>query len=444
MATFLFASIPVPAHTTNPIPFAQRLVERGHTVLWYSGKVFHERLRAVGATPLPYEQAEDFGGLDLADHWPEFANESGVSAITQAFAKVFVGQASARVADLRKIVTDHHVDAMLCDQLMYGVGLVSELEGGLPWATFGDGPLPYFEADTPPFGPGLLPMRGPVGRFRNRLVSFVARNVLFAQAQRVYNRTRSDLGLPVAQRPVLDEAVSPFLHLHGAVPAFDYPRKTLPPHVHWVGALRPDPPADRKPPTWWSEVTRSSRPVILVSQGSIRGDLTELAVPTLRALADREVLVVVTTGQSTPAQMTTAFGGALPANVLCAQFIPYDLILPHTSVFVTNGGYTGVTLALAHGVPLVQAGTTEEKVEIAARIHWTGVGVRLGTTRPEAGAVRDAVDAVLRDPRYREAAARVQAQMAEHNAGREGATLLERLAATRAPVTGTDGADVTN
>ena len=36
MSTFLFASIPVVAHSTNPLPFAARLVERGNRVLWYA------------------------------------------------------------------------------------------------------------------------------------------------------------------------------------------------------------------------------------------------------------------------------------------------------------------------------------------------------------------------------------------------------------------------
>ncbi len=57
----------------------------------------------------------------------------------------------------------------------------------------------------------------------------------------------------------------------------------------------------------------------------------------------------------------------------------------HASAVVTNGGYTGVTLALSHGVPLLQAGTTEEKSEIGARIRWTGVGLALRTTAAEAG-----------------------------------------------------------
>ena len=95
MSTFLFASTPVPAHTTNPIPFAQRLIERGHTVLWYAGRVFHEQLAAVGAVPLALEAAEDFGGVEFEKHFPQFAGLTGVKAIKTAFADVFVGAGPA-------------------------------------------------------------------------------------------------------------------------------------------------------------------------------------------------------------------------------------------------------------------------------------------------------------------------------------------------------------
>jgi UDP:flavonoid glycosyltransferase YjiC (YdhE family) len=427
MSTFLFASTPVPAHTHNPLPFAQRLLERGHRILWYSSAAYHERLAAAGATVVPYGAAEDFGGLEIEEHFPQLAGKDGIGAIRTAFADIFVGQALPRVSDLRRILAEHRVDAMLCDELMYGVGLVSELTG-VPWATFGDGPLPWFEPDTPPFGPALPPMRGPIGRLRNRTVGWVARRFVFAEAQRRYDAARTELGLPPARRPVLDESVSPLLHLHGAVPSFEYPRTQLPPHMHWVGALRPDVPTDWTRPRWWDEVTSSAAPVVLVSQGTIRPDLTELVVPTVRALADQDVLVLVTTGQATPDHLSRSFGGPLPSNVRVSRFVPYDLLLPHVACFVTNGGYTGVTLALHHGVPLVQAGTTEEKSEIAARIAWTGVGISLRTTRPSAAAVGHAVRQVLTEDRYRAAAGRVRQEMVQHDAGREGADLLVRLA----------------
>jgi hypothetical protein len=68
MARFLFASIPVPAHTTNALPFAARLVERGHEVVWYAGRAFHQRI-AVGAIPIPYRVATDWG--DPTDAFPQ-------------------------------------------------------------------------------------------------------------------------------------------------------------------------------------------------------------------------------------------------------------------------------------------------------------------------------------------------------------------------------------
>lgn len=433
MARFLFASIPVPAHTTNPMPIAARLVERGHEVLWYAGRVFHDRIAAIGATPLPYRAATDFGGQELDEAFPQYAGRSGPRLIGRVFAELFIGQAPQRIADLRPVLAERAVDAMLHDGLMYGVGMLGELTG-VPDATFGDGPLPYLEPDTPPFGPALAPMRGPLGRLRNRVVGEVGRRVIFRDAQRAYERIRAELGLPPDPRPALDAVASPMLHLQGCTPSFDYPRKHLPPTVHWVGALRPDPPR-HFPPAWWADVLSAGRPVVHVTQGSIRPDMTELVVPTLRALAGEDVLVVVTTGGPSQADVEAALGGPLPANARVTPFVPYDLMLSHADVFVTNGGYTGVTLALAHGVPIVQAGVTEEKAEIAARIHWSGVGLKLGTSHPKPAAVRAAVRRVLAEPAFRAAAGRVRAEMAPHDAGREGAVLLERLAATGAPVT---------
>jgi UDP:flavonoid glycosyltransferase YjiC (YdhE family) len=433
VARFLFASIPVPAHTTNPLPFAARLVERGHEVLWYSGRAFHDRIAAVGAVPVPYRAATDWGDGDLLETYPRLRGQ-GPRVIGRAFAEVFVGEAPQRVADLRPVLAEQRVDAMLHDGLMVGVGLLGELTG-VPHATFGDGPLPYPEPDTPPFGPGLAPMRGPVGRLRNRVIGSLADRFLFGRAQANYERIRADLGLPPDPRPVMETLASPLLHLQGCTPSFDYPRRALPPTVHWVGALKPDPPRDWTPPAWWDEVSSSPRPAVHVTQGSIRPDMTELVVPALRGLADEPVLVVVTTGGPSVADVEAAYGGALPANARVTRFIPYDVAFARASVVVTNGGYTGVTLALSHGVPLVQAGRTEEKAEIAARIRWSGVGVALGTTRPRPAAVAAAVRRVLAEPSFRAAAGRVRDEMAPHDAGREGADLLETLAATAAPVT---------
>ena len=101
---------------------------------------------------------------------------------------------------------------------------------------------------------------------------------------------------------------------------------------------------------------------MLVSQGTIALEMRDLVVPTLKALAGEHVLVIATTGGA-PA---SSLGIELPANARVAPFIPFDQLLPHVDVMVTNGGFGGVQFALANGVPLVVAGTTEEKQEATA------------------------------------------------------------------------------
>jgi len=81
-------------------------------------------------------------------------------------------------------------------------------------------------------------------------------------------------------------------------------------------------------------------------------------------------------------------------------------------VMVTNGGYGGVQQALANGVPLVVAGDSEDKPEVAARVHWSGTGVNLRTGRPSPAMVARAVRGVLDRPTYRARAQALQEQIA--------------------------------
>jgi UDP:flavonoid glycosyltransferase YjiC (YdhE family) len=102
----------------------------------------------------------------------------------------------------------------------------------------------------------------------------------------------------------------------------------------------------------------------------------------------------------------------LPANARLERFIPHDRLLPHVDVMVTNGGYGGVQQALANGVPLVVAGDSEDKPEVAARVHWSGAGVDLRTGSPSKAMVSRAVRRVLTHPSYRRRARALQAEIA--------------------------------
>jgi UDP:flavonoid glycosyltransferase YjiC (YdhE family) len=160
----------------------------------------------------------------------------------------------------------------------------------------------------------------------------------------------------------------------------------------------------------------------------------DLIVPTLQALADEDVLVVAAIGGQ---PIETIKLNPLPENARIEQFIPYYHLLPHVDVMITNGGYNGVQAALAHGVPLVAAGQTEEKPEICARIEWSGVGINLKTKTPTLTQIKNAVKKILSSPQYRQNAERLKADIACYDSAQIAATLLEQLAATKQPVQGT-------
>ena len=96
-----------------------------------------------------------------------------------------------------------------------------------------------------------------------------------------------------------------------------------------------------------------------------------------------------------------------------ADYLPYEQMLPYVDVMVTNGGYGGVQQALRHGVPLVIAGTSEDKAEVAARVAWAGAGINLKTDRPATQDLSNAVATVLREARFKRAAMTLSQQYRE-------------------------------
>ena len=106
----------------------------------------------------------------------------------------------------------------------------------------------------------------------------------------------------------------------------------------------------------------------------------------------------------------------MPTNAHVADFIPFDELLPHVDVLVSNGGYGGLQQALRHGVPLVLAGESEDKIEVNARVAHSGAAINLRSSRPEPAALRSAVQAALFEPQYGLNAQRLQADYARHDA----------------------------
>ncbi|HWI74590.1 MAG TPA: nucleotide disphospho-sugar-binding domain-containing protein, partial [Baekduia sp.] len=294
---------------------------------------------------------------------------------------------------------------------------------GLPWATFGIGALMMPSADTAPFGLGLKPLRGPLGRARNRALNALVDRTLFRAVDADYRAMCARLGMEAKPQGLFATSLSPHLYLHPSVPSFEYPRADLPAQVRFAGPHLPAAPATTQLPAWWDDMLADERPVVLVTQGTVATDPAELLLPTLEALKDEPVFVVAVTGGPDPALLPPA-----PANARVERYIPFAALMPHVDAYVTNGGYGGLQFALAHGVPILSSGATEDKPELAARVAWSGAGIGMRAQRARPEKVRNAVRKLLEWPSFRARAQAIAAEMATYDGPARASDLLEELA----------------
>lgn len=411
MATYLICSTPVLGHVAPMLTIGRHLLSRGHRVIVLTGSRFADRVLGLGMEFRPLSGLADFDDRDLDSSLPERDKYRGFAQIQYDIQTMFVNTIPAQFAAVSAIVDSEKPDAILVDSAFVGAApLLLRTDEPRP-AILGIGVVPLSQSsrDVAPYGMALGPSSSPLGRLRNRTLNFVATKVLFRKTQRSAERIFSTIGVPLTMFAMdVSSAYDKFLQLNAR--EFEYPRSDLAANTSFVGPVLP-PPAQAALPDWWGDL-EGPRPVVHVTQGTIDNhDLTRLIRPTIDGLADSDVLLVVSTGGRPVADV-----GPVPSNVRLAEFLPYELLLPLTDVYVTNGGFGGVQYALSKGVPMVVAGDTEDKPEVAARVSWTGTGVNLRTGKPTSSAVRDGVHRVLGDPEFGRRAAEMASAIAGYSA----------------------------
>lgn len=202
------------------------------------------------------------------------------------------------------------------------------------------------------------------------------------------------------------------------MPGLEPERPDQPDTLHFVGDAAAGTRAASEEPAWLRDLD-TARPIVHVTPGTLdaTGDLAAVAVP---ALADTPAQVVVS---GDPARVPHA------PNAVAPGWVPHDLLLPRTSVVVSNGGYGGILSALAHGVPVVVAPGGQDKPECASRVARSGAGIDLHRARPRPAALRRAVEACLGDSPYRRAAHRMADALAAAGGAARCADLVEDLLA---------------
>ncbi len=399
LARIVVAVSPLSGHVLPMAVIGAHLRRVGHTVTVLTDVGHRDVVERAG---LVFEPLEPAGCPDTPSS-PSTANRLLPNLIRRYLLgkadvrATFVAPLAAQYRGLARLLDEEVVDVVLVDMAFTGaLPLVVSEQSRPAVVVCGVGPLTLSSVDTPSFGTSWIPQPG----IDYGGMHAVVHRIMFRDIHNEVNAELTRLGAAEIDVPLMDWPRLADRLLQFTVPEFEYPRSDLPPTVEYVGPVPPETADGFEPPPWWDAALRAEK-VVHVTQGTLdNANLDQLIGPTLRALADTEgVAVIATTGRCGGQRLPTR----IPSNAYVAEWIPYSSLLPHVDVMVTNGGYGGVQHALRYGIPVVVAGESADKAEVAARVEYAGVGVNLGTAHPTpeaiATAVRDA-DA-LRDAAQR-------------------------------------------
>ncbi len=393
----LIATLPITGRVNPALSVGSILAKAGHEVIFTSGRSFRARAEACSLRFVPSIASGADDLLDVNSRFPERNRiPIGLDRALFDFKHIFCDPIPAQHQELLTILETYPADVIVTDNFFGGIlPFLLERNARPVIVGLGVNPLLFHRDDHAPFGPGLPPVdpASPEAERYLRIAEDVDARMttpLRAYADGVLRK------LKVGPLPMswLDSLVAlPDLFLQLGSPSVEIPRADLPPTVHTVGVL---PPLTKGVlPKEIVPFIESGKPIVAVTQGTLANDeLDQVLLPTLDALAERDDLLVIATTGGVP---VSTLGRAIPKNAIVFSYLPWDELLEHASVFVTNGGFGSVCRALSLGLPMVVAGKGEDKAEVAMRVAHAGAGIDLRTDRPTPEALQNAVDEVLKE-----------------------------------------------
>ena len=425
----LMAATPASGHLNPVLTIGSMLKRRGDDVIVLTSTSFAAAVHAAGLRFAPLPPAADIDLRNVPELFPERESvPAGPRRLAFDFQHIFIDRMAAQADALRAIIDIEHPGVIVADSLFCGTAplFLAPRPGDPPIVSCGITFLWLDRPDGLPAGLGLSPTTGDPDSAHHRQVTADFDAAFTGPVQAYANSKLSELGLPrlgmsfTSSRVLLAHA---YLQLCG--PKFEYDFGPLAGHIHFVGAL-PPPEGEKTLPAWWSDLD-GAKPVVLVTQGTVANyDLTQLLEPTLQALAAQDDILVLATTGGRPIE---AISTTIPPNARVERYLPFDRLLPKVSVLVTNGGYGTVSLALGRGIPVIAAGLTEDKAEIAARVAWSGAGMDLRSNAPSPAAIKDAVEDIIGHPSYRANAQAIARELQSFDTEARILAIIDSLAA---------------
>jgi len=330
-------------------------------------------------------------------------------------AEVILQRVPQALADLK-------ADGMILDQTIGAGGTAAE-RAGIPFVTICSALLWNEDVAVPPPFTAWGYAEGRRAWLRNRL-GYAAWHWFMRPVLRTINRYRIAWNLRPLRR--IDDGFSPLAQISQLCREFDFPRRELPPHFHYVGSLAARRATSVGPDFPWDRL--DGRPLIFASLGTVP-DATNLPVfPKIaQACAGLNAQLVMTLGRWTDKQASLRERlGTLPGDPILVDFAPQLALLDRAANTVLE--------ALERSVPMVALPRSVDQLGMGSRIEYAGVGLCASFRHCRPEVLRGLIGRVLTDGTFRERGRRLQEAMIAAGGAERATDIAEEALTTRRPV----------
>ena len=409
----LFACVPGDGHFNPLTGLAKHLQSLGCDVRFYASSAFEQKLHKLNIPFYPFTKAMDIPSDKIDEVFPERKHiNNQVKKLVFDMINYFILRSTEYMADIKDINDNWPIDAVVADCLFSAIPFIKK-EVNVPVISIGVLPLIETSKDLAPSGLGMEPSHSFLGKLKQKMLKTVANKVLFKKPNALFFSLMKKHNIPCYDPNAFDALVSSStLFLQSGTPGLEYSRSDLGKNIRYIGPVLPYRDRTVQKEKWHDERLNQYKKVMLVTQGTVEKDGSKLLVPVMDAYKNTDTLVIVTTGGSQTKELQQQYP---EQNIIIEDVIPFDDVMPHVHLFITNGGFGGVMQGIQHGLPMVVAGVHEGKNEICARIGYLKYGINLKTETPKAEQIKQAVRAIESDNSYLNNVGRLQKEFASYN-----------------------------
>jgi len=296
-------------------------------------------------------------------------------------------------------VRNAKVDALLVDEADMGGNVAEHL--GLPYVSIACFPPLVRDNRIPAFCFSWGLGRTWPGRFRNQL-GFWLLSRIAAPIFSAVNKQRRAWGLKPYNHST--DALSKLAQIAQLPAALEFEVGDRPSNLHYTGPFV-DPGQRPRVDFDWGRL--DGRPLVYASLGTLQNGSQDIFRVIAEACAGLGVQLAISLGGGLdPEQL-----GALSGDPLVVKYAPQLEIVKRAALVVTHAGLNTTLESLAEGVPLVCIPLGNDQPGVAARVAARGAGVVVSRRGLNAKRLRSAVNAVLKEEKYRDAARTIQVSM---------------------------------